>query len=369
MPIKDYGVWKATPTSFQAERAVDDPNSPHGHLNFKDGVSSKPLSSAINVKSISADSRLVYWLVQNLEHPLTSKLETLKLGWHDIERDDRGPPTGIALDLLRSGIVKVENGRLLPHDVPGEQNDIVDFLDPFFQNAIQKKATVYLYGEQYSGHDGVHDVHMNQGSTGKFSNQNGIYQDGGILLEFPDGHWEAFFIAFASQAVKTNDKTGHADGPLFGEYLESPGNPLPPDGKPGDDDGAPAEPAPQEPDGGDSGNDGQTGSTVSIEAALINPDGPDGGDNPELVYLVNSGTSPVSLNGWTLENHMGMSGSFPVGSELAGKGAKQAYEVAKVPLSNKGGSIRLKDPSQRVVDEVHYTREQASRSGKLVYFK
>jgi uncharacterized protein YukJ len=368
MPIKNYGVWKATPTSFRAERNAEDPRSPHGYLNFKDGVSTKSLSSAINVKSTSSDSRLVYWLMQDVKHALRGKLAALDMGWHDVQRGDRGPPDGVALDLLRSGIVEVGAGRLLPHDVPGGGNDIVDFLEPFFMNAIQKAATVYLYGEQYSGRDGVHDVHMNQGSSGGFSSQNGVYQDGGILLEYPDGHWEAFLIAFASQAVKTNDKTGNAEGPEFGEFLDKPGSEQPPSQQPGggDDDDGSAEPAPGS-GGGDGGNGG--GQAVFIEAALVNPDGPDGGDNAEVVYLVNPGPEKVLLEGWKLENHMGMSGSLPAGSWLAAKGGKQGFTVAGVPLSNKGGSIRLRDAEGRAVDEVEYTKKQASQSGQLVYFK
>ncbi|KAI9147987.1 hypothetical protein HJFPF1_11808 [Paramyrothecium foliicola] len=364
MPIKNYGVWKATPTSFTAERSDRDPISPHGHLKFKDGVSSRPLSSAINVKSISEDSRLVYWLVQDLDHPLKDKLSALEFGWHDIAKDDRGPPDGIALDYLRSGIVQVESGRLLPHDVPGDQNDIVDFLLPFFDKAIQKGATVYLYGEQYSREDGVHDIHMNQGSGGRFRNQNGIYQDGGVLLEFPDGHWEAFFIAFASQAVKT-DERGHGAGPVFGEFLDAPANPAPGDG--GND--RPTEPRPDVPDREGNGHGEGTGSGVSIEAALVNPDGPDGDPNPELVFLVNSGQSTVSLKGWTIGNHMGASTTLPARSKLAARGAKERFESTGVALSNRGGSITLKSADGSVVDEVRYTREQASRSGKLVYFK
>jgi uncharacterized protein YukJ len=219
MPIDNYGVWKATPTSFRAQRHFDDPRSPHGYLQFKDDLSRMRLEAAINVKSISADSRLVYWLVQDLDHPLTNQLKALGFGWHSIGKDETGLPGGLALDYLRSGIVEVTNGRLLPHDVPGDQNDIVDLLEPFFKTAIEKKATVYLYGEQFDGKDGVHDVHMNQGNTGRFKSQNGILQDGGVLVEFDDGHWEALLLAFASQASKT-DNEGNANGPRFAELLE-----------------------------------------------------------------------------------------------------------------------------------------------------
>lgn len=45
---------------------------------------------------------------------------------------------------------------------------------------------------------------MNQGSLPSYS--NGIYEDGAILFEFDDGHWEAVFLAFASQRIPTDDQ-------------------------------------------------------------------------------------------------------------------------------------------------------------------
>jgi uncharacterized protein YukJ len=348
MPINDYGVWKATPTKFTAQGADEDPTSPHGHVIFTDGVSSKKLSAAINIKSLSADTRLVYWLLPDFQHPLRQHLEKLPRGWTDIQREDQD----LSLDLLRSGVVDVKAGRLLPHDLPGSLNDIIDYLVPFFDAAIRSKATIYLYGEQFRSKDGVHDIHMNQGSDGGFRKYNGIYQDGGIVLEFPDGHWEAFFIAFASQTVKTTND-GHPDGPTFAELLH--GTVAPP------------------PVGGDDSTDVDDEPTtatpiVSIQAALVNPDGPDGGENPELVYLISDSASPVYLKGWTIANHLGMSGPLPDDAQLEAVGAKKSFEVVGVPLSNKGGSIILKSADGRVVHQVEYSKEQASRSGQLLYF-
>jgi uncharacterized protein YukJ len=45
---------------------------------------------------------------------------------------------------------------------------------------------------------------MNQGSLPQFA--NGIYEDGALLFKFDDGHWEAVFLAFASQKIPTDDQ-------------------------------------------------------------------------------------------------------------------------------------------------------------------
>ena len=52
---------------------------------------------------------------------------------------------------------------------------------------------------------------MNQGSQGRFSKYNGVWQDGGIIIHFPGEHrFSAVFIAFASQAIHTDEVSGDA---------------------------------------------------------------------------------------------------------------------------------------------------------------
>ena len=57
---------------------------------------------------------------------------------------------------------------------------------------------------------GIHDIHMNQGNPiGSFSDDNGPWQDGGLVFEFPHQKlWTAVFLKFQTQAWHTDDKTG-----------------------------------------------------------------------------------------------------------------------------------------------------------------
>ena len=69
---------------------------------------------------------------------------------------------------------------------------------------------------------------MNQGNVGQFVKDDGVWQDGGLILHFPStDQWVGIFLAFQSQAWHTDDRTGHR--------LEEPGPDL-------------AEPSPTEPD-------------------------------------------------------------------------------------------------------------------------
>ena len=61
--------------------------------------------------------------------------------------------------------------------------------------------------------NGIHDIHMNQGNVGQFVKDDGVYQDGGLLIHFPDQQqWVAAFLKFQSQSWHTDDVTGHALG-------------------------------------------------------------------------------------------------------------------------------------------------------------
>jgi len=203
MTVPHYGVWVAKPTRYKAEGAAEDPRSPHLTLYFKDDPQgSRERSAAINVKSRDRESRLIVWFVKDFTHPLTSSLADLDLDFYPIPQtsDLEG------LDYLRTPnlISDISAGQILPHDVAGPNNDMLDKLVPILKAAIREDATVYIFGSSFAS--GIHDIHMNQGSLPRFD--NGVGQDGGVLFQFPDGHWEAVFLAFASQRIPTNDVTG-----------------------------------------------------------------------------------------------------------------------------------------------------------------
>jgi uncharacterized protein YukJ len=79
------------------------------------------------------------------------------------------------------------------------------------QDGIDRKATFYVFGSHFSDReDGMHEVHMNQGSLPRY--ESGVFQDGALFLNFQDdGHWEGVFLAFASQKLPTDDRTGLAE--------------------------------------------------------------------------------------------------------------------------------------------------------------
>jgi hypothetical protein len=162
----------------------------------------------------------------------------------------------------------------LPFDVPGLDNDLNEKIDFQVQRALaEEDAMVYAFGERWGPEpdtrdkyfgfkpgNGIHDIHMNQGNSKEFMKDDGVWQDGGMLLHLPsEDRWVAAFLAFQSQCWHTDDSTGHCIGDAE---------------QPAEDKG------------------------VVIIAATVNPAGDDPG--MERVLLLNTLAIPVNLDGWAL---------------------------------------------------------------------
>jgi len=178
---------------------------------------------------------------------------------------------------------------------------------------------------------------MNQGNVGQFVNDDGVYQDGGLLLHFPDQQqWTGAFMKFQSQAWHTDDVTGHR----IGSPSPSP-TPLP----------SPT-PTHEEPTG-----------LLRIVAALVNST-----QSPEieLVTLINTAPHEVSLDGWALldtqKKRLTLSGPISSG------GTRVVTIQPPLALSNQGGVITLLDDNGLKVDGVSYTKDQARQPGWTLVF-
>lgn len=358
MPIDRYTMWCATATRVTAETHADDPQSPHIHLFYDDGTSQN-LRVSINVKSQSAISELALYKSENFVHPIVDVLKERERGSHRI--DSR--PGGLALDYIRGNLLDLSNGILLPHDIPGSENDLLDLIMPILQRAAEKRSRVYLFGESYNDGGGIHAIHMNQGSAGDFARANGVWQDGGLIVEDVDTNRHiAIFLAFGSQAVHTDELRGNAlsGSQLVAELLGGVRPPFDPDVQP---------PIPSRPGEPDLIPDDIR---VAIVAALVNPEGrenrPDHDGRPELVYLMNRTPTGLSLKDWQLLNRLNDAHRLSADIWLP-PGEVCAVTTSSAPLSNQGGTISLLDERGIKVDGVGYTREEAREVGKVIVFR
>jgi len=355
MPIDRYTMWCAHAVSVSAETHDQDPESPHIHLFYKDD-GAETYRASINVKSTAAISELALYKDENFVHPIIDKLQQFDLGMHRVD----SAPGGIAFDYIRGNLLDLSSGILLPHDVPGVENDLLDMIMPTLQRAVAKQSRLYLFGEPYSDNKGIHDVHMNQGSAGRFRQYNGVWQDGGLIIEDAGtGRHVAIFLAFGSQAAHTDETYGHPlpTSQLIAELLGH----ARPDVEP---DVVPPRPVPEVliPDD----------RRIAIVAALVNPEGsenqPDHTGRPELVYLLNRSTQGISLRNWTILNRNDVPHTLS-GDVWLAPGEARAISPADTPLSNKGGLISLLDADGFKVDGVSYTKRDAEESGQIILFR
>ncbi len=244
--------------------------------------------------------------------------------------------------------------------VPGPDNDLNERLDRYVQRVMaDEEAWLFAFGsrwgperqpDDYFGFrpgNGVHNVHMNQGNNERHRDEDGVWQDGGLVLHFPvTGDWVGIFLAFQSQTWHTDDRTGHRLGGA---------------GRPGPTPRASAaNPVPTAPPVAEL-SIGE--SIVRIVAALVNPLD---AQETETVTLLNTSPDPLDLTGWAIldrfKGRHALSGLLAPGATLA------VTLLPPVQLGNDGGIITLVDAAGLKVHGVSYTARQAARAGWTIVF-
>ncbi|MDH3443345.1 MAG: YukJ family protein [Deltaproteobacteria bacterium] len=332
MALKNYGVLKARPI----DRRLGFGASPHYQIHLVDN--SADYRIAVNVKSKKSPSELLYLIIENYVHPLLDDFKELPAGFTSIERT----PGGLALDYIRANLFKPDRMVPLPFDVPGPDNDLNEKIDYHVQRALaEEDAMIYAFGERWGPEpndrdkyfgfkpgNGIHDIHMNQGNVEEFQTDNGVWQDGGMLLHLPaENRWVAVFLAFQSQCWHTDDNTGNCIGDAQ---------------QPAEDKG------------------------VVIIAGTVNPTGHDPG--MERVLLLNTLAAAVDLNGWALADKNKR--RHPLDGINLDPGAATVLTLpgTTIQLSNNGGIITLLNREGLKVHGVNYTKEDVSEQGRTIVF-
>ena len=60
----------------------------------------------------------------------------------------------------------------------------------------------------FSPERGVHDIHMMQGNSGNFADDNRVNGDGALFIRYSGGETIALFVRFTTQTTTTDDHTG-----------------------------------------------------------------------------------------------------------------------------------------------------------------
>lgn len=336
MALKKYGVLAGRPI----DRRIGTGANPHYQIHIVDNDTDYRI--AVNVQS-GDKSSVEYVVDEHFEHSMLADLAALPPGWHDI----KSKPGGIAIDFIRANVVERTDFVALPFNIPGPDNDLNEKVDAQIQRAMgDQDAMVYAFGERWGPEktikdkifgflpgNGVHDIHMNQGNDPGHAKDDGVWQDGAMLIHYPTANqWVAVFLRFQSQTWHTDDVTGHR----LGDEIVTQGK----------------QPTTENPDG-----------IVRIVAALVNSQ-----QNPEIetVTLVNTSPTAIDLKGWNLADKQKK--RMPLTGTIAA-GASVLITVKKpMELSNKGGIISLLNDDGLKVDGVSYTQAQASNPGWTIVF-
>ncbi|CAB3801925.1 hypothetical protein LMG28688_05466 [Paraburkholderia caffeinitolerans] len=205
-----YGYAKGKIVTTPQLTPTQRPHEVQYHLHFGLSVAGAQWDIAVNVGTTDADDLLKYKLPFDFSHPVLATLQSAAAGSHDLTGQDALP----ALDFQRSDFL-ANTGNWRDSGVMDGSNAVepVATLERLLVRAMQSSFDVYVFGRFYSEGNGLHDVHMNQGSKGEFihrpgddsNDHNDIWQDGALLVDLGAPQWALYVAAFDQQWLPTDD--------------------------------------------------------------------------------------------------------------------------------------------------------------------
>jgi uncharacterized protein YukJ len=350
----EYGVLAGKVDVFKRE---DDQDTPHLQIRV---IDRKNQAWRVPVNVLSGDgSLLIFHRVDPLQgHPILANLSDLEPGFIPLPSNSRS--VSRALDFLRSPLFDWPTGVEVLPSGPGKNDDLQDSLITDLKSLKSQNGDIFVFGakfpeqgkpfnprpidQEFGTNQGIHDIHMNQGNPpGRFEKDNGVFQDGGLILKFSN-RYVGLFLRFQTQWLPTDERTGNR---LTNARPIPAGANIPPD-----EDGNGTPPSVSNPD-------------IYIERALVNPIGSDPGK--EAVVIGNASSSDVNLTGWSIVDRNNLA-EILSGSLGAGESRRVVLTGSTAQLGNKGGTIRLKDASGHQVHAVSYSKEDGRTEGRYVRF-
>jgi uncharacterized protein YukJ len=351
--VLHYGVLRGRVDVFKRE---DDLSTPHLQIRV---VDARNQAWRVPVNVLSADqSHLIFHRADPLQnHPLLAVLPQAAAGFTSLPPSARSAAS--ALDYFRAPLFDWPTGIAIPSTGPGADDDLQDMLVTYLKQLHDQGGELFAFGakfpepgqqpnprpidREFGTRQGVHDIHMNQGNPnpGPFAKDNGVFQDGGLILKF-GSRYVGLFLRFATQWLPTDEATGH----------RLPGaRPIPPGGSVVIDDEGPTL---------------VTHPPVYIERALVNPDGDEPGR--EVVVIGNTTVASVDLTGWSIVDKNNKADVLQGVLLPAGESRRVVLSGTGAQLGNKGGTITLKNPGGDQVHAVSYSKEDAGQEDRYIRF-
>lgn len=342
MEIEQYTLLTGRVTDRRAET---NGRTPHYQILIDTGL--ELFRVAVNTRSGAnhrSKSDLLYFADDDFRHQITTRLANVDDGPHSIPT----PAGGLALDYQRGGMFDRRHMRRVPSSRPGPSNDLIDELDHWVARAHSDPAMrLHAYGARWGPEmqandqvfgfkpgNGIHDVHMNQGNWDEHRRENHPWTDGGLIFhDAQDNRWCAIFLAFQTQSWHTDEE----------------GNPLPYRN---------VHPRHEQLD------EAEDRPLTRISGAFVHPNELKAG--VEHVSIWNESHEPLDVAGWTLQNRA--RNAVVLAGDIPPRRSRRFPLPTTVPLSTRGGLIRLLDGDGVEVDGVSYTRQEARRKHGVLRF-
>lgn len=185
----DYGFVKAKIKAVAGLKAAARANETQYHVHLTLALPDGDWDVAINVGTNDADDLLKYKLVYDFHHPVTQTLAAAAEGYTDLTGGDALP----ALDYVRSDVLNETGGWRMSDVMDGtEHPEPIPSVLRLVDAAHQQNLDLYVFGRTYVEGNGIHDTHMNQGSSGPHflhrpgvdtNDHNDVWQDGALLVD------------------------------------------------------------------------------------------------------------------------------------------------------------------------------------------
>ncbi len=217
MPLPAYGVLVGTLNHFTRDDLTPTDSFRHGTLHLD--TPAGQYEGAVDTLTPSG-VKVQFRLIRHLSRSALAPTLALPLGWNELA----STRSSGAIDYLRSPFVPVgmvassfstwlfRRDSLIGRFLRWLESLRNPWMDSTGENALDALETqllgsvrVFVFGAPSTTGLGVHDIHMNQGDPpGPFQQRDGIWQDGGVLIERASGEIVAFLVKFATQSLHTN---------------------------------------------------------------------------------------------------------------------------------------------------------------------
>jgi uncharacterized protein YukJ len=216
-----YGVLIGTKSGYDRDHPKHPGSFHHGHLFITSDTIQ--YDCPVDVDDGGSPDGHQWSIIVNLDPEAFASVLELADGWHHLDPT----PTSGALDYLRSPAIKAkpwvngdteeasvalesfigEGASAASESVIGDGDRYYIFGEPFGSTGGSHRSSSH-HGSTHRGSAyGVHNIHQNQGNEigGGHDGENGIWQDGAVIIQKADGSLVAFLNRFTGQADSTDD--------------------------------------------------------------------------------------------------------------------------------------------------------------------